>query len=57
MSLPFVLVFSLFSKFIIGFAYGSDYLAAAPVLVVLGFALVLFFLNVLPGNIIQNRSV
>ena len=54
MSLPFVLVFSLFSKFIIGFAYGSDYLAAAPVLVVLGFALVLFFLNVLPGNIIQN---
>ncbi len=53
-SLPFVLVFGLFSKFIIGFAYGSDYLAAAPALVVLGFALVLFFLNVLPGNIIQN---
>ena len=53
-SLPVVLVFGLFSKFIIGFAYGSDYLAAAPVLVVLGFALVLFFLNVLPGNIIQN---
>jgi len=54
MSLPFVLVFGFFSKFIINFAYGSDYLAAAPVLVVLGFALVLFFLNVLPGNIIQN---
>lgn len=54
MSLPFVLVFGFFSKFIINFAYGSDYLTAAPVLVVLGFALVLFFLNVLPGNIIQN---
>ncbi|MCX6724646.1 MAG: polysaccharide biosynthesis C-terminal domain-containing protein, partial [Candidatus Shapirobacteria bacterium] len=31
-----------------------DYLPAAPVLAVLGASLIFFFLNVLPGNIIQN---
>jgi len=54
LSLPFVLVFSLGSELIIKFAYGNEYLAAAPVLGLLSFAFILFFLNVLPGNIIQN---
>jgi len=55
-SLPFVLVLMFGSKLIVSFAYGWDYLAAAPVLSVLGLALVLFFVNVLPGNIILNSS-
>lgn len=55
-SLPFVLVLIFGSKLIVSFAYGWDYLAAAPVLSVLGLALVLFFVNVLPGNIILNSS-
>lgn len=53
-ALPFVLVFVFASKLIISLAYGVDYLPAAPVLAVLGASLILFFLNVLPGNIIQN---
>lgn len=55
-SLPFVLVLMFGSKLIVSFAYGWDYLAAAPVLSVLGLALVLFFVNVLPANIILNSS-
>ena len=53
-SLPFVLILSFLSKWIINLAYGQDYLLAAPALSILGASLVLFFLNVLPGNIIQN---
>lgn len=53
-ALPFVLIFVFASKLIISLAYGAGYLSAAPVLTVLGTSLILFFLNVLPGNIIQN---
>jgi len=53
-SLPFVLVLGLLPRLIIGLAYGQDYLQAAPVLALLGASLILFFLNALPGNIIQN---
>jgi len=53
-SLPFVLVLGLLPRLIIGLAYGQEYLQAAPVLALLGASLILFFLNALPGNIIQN---
>jgi len=53
-SLPFVLLLGFFPKLIISLAYGVDYLAAAPAMALLGFSLILFFLNSLPGNIIQN---
>ena len=53
-SLPFVLVLGFLSNLIISLAYGQDYLMAAPVLSLLGASLILFFLNSLPGNIIQN---
>lgn len=53
-SLPFALFLAFASPAIIRMAYGSDYLEAAPILSVLGLALLLFFLNALPGNIILN---
>ncbi|MBU3957237.1 flippase [Patescibacteria group bacterium] len=53
-SLPFSLVLVFFAKWIVSFSYGQDYLPAAPVLSVLGVALVLFFVNALPANIILN---
>ncbi len=53
-SLPFVAVLGWLSTLIIKLAYGQAYLSAAPVLSLLGASLILFFLNALPGNIIQN---
>ena len=55
-SLPFVFILVVFAKTIIGLAYGQEYLPAAPVLGILGACLILFFLNALPGNIIQSSS-
>jgi|GEM_PF-1282023 len=42
------------AKFIIPLVYGKEYLAAIPVFSTLGIAVILFFVNSLPGNIIQN---
>ncbi|PIU03181.1 hypothetical protein COT44_04785 [Candidatus Shapirobacteria bacterium CG08_land_8_20_14_0_20_39_18] len=53
-SLPFALFLIIGSKLIIGLTYGQSYMAAAPVLAILSVSLILFFVNVLPGNIIQN---
>lgn len=53
-SLPFVLVLGFLPHLIISLAYGQNYLMATPVLSLLGASLILFFLNSLPGNIIQN---
>jgi len=53
-SLPFALVLGFFPNLIISVAYGVDYLAATPVMALLGVSSILFFLNSLPGNIIQN---
>lgn len=55
-SLPFALVLIFFSKFLIGLPYGQSYAEAIPVLSVLGLALILFFLNALPGNVILNST-
>lgn len=54
LSLPFSIVMIFLSKQIVLFAYGQDYAPAIPVFSVLGFSLILFFLNALSGNIIQN---
>lgn len=55
-ALPVASVFIIFPDLIISLAYGSSYLPVVPVLAVLGISLVLFFLNSLPGNIIQNSD-
>jgi len=53
-SLPFALVLGFSPQLIIRLAYGVDYLSAASVMAILGISAILFFLNSLPGNIIQN---
>ncbi len=53
-ALPFVVVLGWLPSLIIRLAYGQAYLSAAPVMSLLGASLILFFLNALPGNIIQN---
>lgn len=53
-SLPVWAIMTFFSKEIVFFAYGNAYLEAAKVMPILGVSLVLFFINALPGNIIQN---
>jgi len=55
-SLPFAFVLVVFADKIINFAYGQDYLQAVSVLGILGAGLILFFINALPGNIIQNSD-
>lgn len=54
LSLPFALLLIFFPELIINLVYGLDYLKAASVLPILGLAMILFFLNALPGNIILN---
>lgn len=55
--LLFFLIFSLMGERFIAVIYGREYLAAARIMPILGFSLVLFFLNVLPGVIIQNSPL
>ncbi|HUW22018.1 MAG TPA: flippase [Candidatus Bathyarchaeia archaeon] len=54
LALPICLLLMYFSRLIIESFYGRNYQEAIPVLLVLGIALFLFFLNSLAGNIIQN---
>lgn len=56
LSLPIALSFSFFAKIIITVPYGAKYLSASPTLPVLGLAAILFFVNALAGNIIQNSE-
>lgn len=55
-SLPLVLIFIFFPKLLITISFGSKYMQAVKVFPVLGIALILFFLNSLAGNIIQNSK-
>jgi len=63
-SLGVILIFSLFFAFLFFFLapmiikvfYGSAYFEAIPVMRVLGSAAIFFFLNTLPGNVIQNSD-
>jgi len=53
-SLVFCLVFYFFSPFILKIAYGEKYLGAVGAAKILGVAAIFFFMNALPGNVIQN---
>ena len=55
-ALPVATIFIIFPDLIISLAYGSSYLPVVPVLTILGVSLIFFFLNSLPGNIIQNSQ-
>ena len=55
-ALVFALVLYLFSPFILKIAYGEKYLGAVGVAKILALAAIFFFVNALPGNIIQNSS-
>ena len=55
-SLPFSFALIFGSKIITGFAYGKEYLPAVPVFTLLGISVILFFVNSLAGNIIQNSN-
>lgn len=55
-ALGYAVFFYLFSPLIIGFSYGPAYLEAVSTLRILGFSAIPFFLNTLPGNIIQNSK-
>lgn len=51
---PFATVLIFFPKTIVDIVYGENYLPVIPVFPVLGIAAVLFFMNALAGNVIQN---
>jgi len=53
----YALTFLLFSPQIIKISYGESYLEGIETMKGLGLVAVLFFLNSLPGNIIQNTSL
>jgi len=53
-SLVFCLVFYFFSPFILKIAYGEKYLGAVGAVKILAIAAIFFFMNALPGNVIQN---
>jgi len=55
-SLIYALVFWFFAPLIIKISYGSSYLPAVMTMKILGIGAILFFLNALPGNIIQNSQ-
>ncbi len=56
LSLPVAAILILFSRQIVLLAYGVSYLRAVEILPILGISLILFFVNSLPGNIIQNSD-
>jgi len=53
-SLVFAVGFYFFSLFILKIAYGEKYLGAVGAAKILGMAAIFFFMNALPGNVIQN---
>ena len=56
LALPLLLLANLFPKEILGFLFGMEFTRAASAFSVLGLSLVLFFVNALPGNIIQSSK-
>jgi len=52
----YAVFFYLFAPLIIKISYGSAYLEAVSVMRILGLAAIFFFLNTLPGNVIQNSD-
>lgn len=53
-SLPFALSFFFFPDLIVKYSFGSKYLPSVGVFPILGLGIILFFINSLAGNIIQN---
>ena len=53
-SFVFAIVFYSFSPLILKIAYGEKYLGAVGAAKILGIAAIFFFMNALPGNVIQN---
>lgn len=53
-SLPFASLFVFFPEILIKYSFGSKYLPVVGVLPFLGIGIILFFLNSLAGNVIQN---
>ena len=54
LALPLAIIVNLYPKQILGLLFGQEFVPAAPAFSVLGFSLILFFVNALPGNIIQS---
>lgn len=54
LALPLAAAAGLYPGKILGFLFGQDYLQASAAFSVLGLSLLLFFINALPGNIIQS---
>lgn len=44
----------LIGETLVRLTYGTEYLSAVPIFKILSFAVILFFVNSLPGNVIQN---
>lgn len=56
LSIPVALFFFFMPRLAITLSYGPAYLQAVPVMQALGLLAILFFVNALPGNIIQNSE-
>ena len=54
MSMPFFVIFYFFPQMVIRVAYDERYLGAIPSARILAISFFLFFLNTLPGNVIQS---
>jgi len=56
LSVPLMFVFLFAPQLLVKTIYGSNYLGAVPVFMILGLSFVFFFPNALAGNIIQNSD-
>lgn len=56
LALPLALISCLYPRETLGFLFGQEYRQAAAAFSILGFSLLLFFVNALPGNIIQSSK-
>jgi len=56
LSIPITLIFLFAPQLLVKTVYGSNYLGAVPVFMILGLSFVFFFSNALAGNIIQNSD-
>ena len=56
LAVPLTLIVGLYSEEILDFLFGKEFVFASPALSILGFSLILFFVNALPGNIIQSSE-
>lgn len=56
LALPLTLAACLYPEEILGLLFGKEFTQAGSVFSVLGLSLVLFFINALPGNIIQSSK-